>query len=106
MLVVSIKTNVERFQAKVNDAAKKQIPFAAATALTLLAARVRDAEKANEPKKLDRPRPFTTDAIGSTKARKDDLLAQVYMKDQTAEYMLPYEFGGLNKLNSKAHKLK
>jgi len=102
MLVVSIKTNVERFQAKVNDAAKKQIPFAAATALTLLAVRVRDAEKANEPKKLDRPRPFTTDAIGSTKARKDDLLAQVYMKDQTAEYMLPYEFGGLNKLNSKA----
>lgn len=102
MLVISVKTNVERFQAKVDDVAKRQLPFAAATALTSLAGLVAAAEKANEPKKLDRPRPFTTEAIGSTKARKDDLLARVYMKDLTAEYMLPYEFGGLNKLNSKA----
>jgi hypothetical protein len=99
---ISVRTNVKAFQAKINAVANKQIPFAVATALNDTAAHVSNAEKKNEVDRLDRPRPFTQNALRVLKARKDRLYAQVVMMDITARYLEPYEFGGLNVLNSRA----
>ena len=51
---------------------------------------------------FDRPTPFTLNSIGVKPARKDNLESVVFVKDIATSYLAPYEFGGRNKLNSKA----
>jgi hypothetical protein len=99
---INIKANVDRFQRELSAVAYRQLPFATAQALTAIARRVTEAEKLNEEKVLDRPKPFTQNAIGVIPARKERQTAVVFMKDITAHYLEPYEFGGLNVLNSRA----
>ena len=99
---INIRTNIRAFEKKVSALAFKQLPFATAQALTALAVDVQAAEQVNEKKVLDRPRPFTTGAIGVRKANKSRMEAVVFVRDITAAYLEPYQFGGKNKLNSKA----
>jgi len=99
---INVKTNIDKFQRDISAAAYRQLPFATAQALTALARRVDAAEEANEEQVLDRPRPFTKNAIGVIPARKGNMQAVVFMKDITAHYLEPYQFGGMNKLNSRA----
>lgn len=101
-LTINIQTNIKAFEKKVSAMALKQIPFATAQALTAIAKTVVLAEQVNEKKVLDRPRPFTTGAIGVRKANKARMEATVFVKDITAAYLEPYQFGGNNKLNSRA----
>lgn len=101
MLQLTVRTNLKAFQERVSEAARKQIPFATALALTELARDVALAERKNEAAKLDRPRPFTQDAIKVLPARKGKFVAKVVMQDLAAKYLEPYEFGGRNVLNSK-----
>lgn len=99
---INIRTNVKAFEKKVSAAAFKQIPFATAQALNAIAKQVVAAEQKNEHAVLDRPRPFTTGALSIQRATKASMEATVFLKDITASYLEPYEFGGRNKLNSKA----
>ncbi len=99
---INVKSNIDAFQRKIGALAYKQLPFATAQALTAIAKQVVKDERVNEVKVLDRPRPFTSGAIGVVKARKESMRATVYMRDVTAAYLEPYEFGGRNVLNSKA----
>lgn len=99
---LNIRTNIKAFEKQLSAFAHKQLPFATAQALTALAKSVVVAEQANEKKVLDRPRPFTTDAIGVRKANKARMEATVFVKDITAAYLEPYQFGGKNMLNSRA----
>lgn len=101
-MLINFYTNIAAFQKSLSAIASKQLPFATAQALTALARLAADAERANEPKKLDRPRPFTMNAIGVIPARRETQSATLFMKDLTAWYLEPYEFGGLNKLNKTA----
>jgi len=81
---------------------KKQIPFATAQALTSVARKIQAAEKIAFSKKLENPTPFTINAVGSTAARRDKLMAKVFVRDIAASYLEPFEFGGEHKLNSQA----
>jgi hypothetical protein len=99
---INIQTNIKAFEKKVSAFAHKQLPFATAQALTAIAQAVVLAEQVNEKKVLDRPKPFTTGAIGVVKANKARMEATVFVKDITAAYLEPYQFGGKNKLNSRA----
>jgi len=99
---IDIRSNIKAFERQVSAFAFKQLPFATALALTDLAKDVQAAEQENERKVLDRPRPFTTGAIGVRKANKARMEATVFVKDITAAYLEPYQFGGKNKLNSRA----
>jgi capsid protein len=99
---INIRTNVKEFERKVSAAAFKQIPFATAQALNAIAKQVIASEQKNEHAVLDRPRPFTTGAMTVRRATKVTMQATVFMRDITAAYLEPYEFGGRNKLNSKA----
>lgn len=96
---INISSNIAQMQKRLNDLAKKQLPFATARALSDLAKQVQVAETAALPKVLDRPTPFTMKAIGTVSANKYNLVAKVYMRDITAAYLEPYEFSGPHMLN-------
>jgi hypothetical protein len=102
VLSFNVHSNIKAFEKKLSALAYKQLPFATAQALTALAKKAADAEKANEEKVLDRPRPFTQNAIRVRAANKNSQAATVWMMDKTARYLEPYQFGGNNVLNSKA----
>lgn len=102
MFDISIRADVKALERKLSDLAYRQMPFATAQALTALARDVQGAEKKALPGVFDRPKPFTENAIGVIPARKDNAQAMVFMRDITAAYLEPYEFGGKNKLNSRA----
>ncbi len=102
MFQINLRSNIKQIEGKLSAFAYKQLPFAQAQALTALAKRVVVAEQANEEKVLDRPKPFTKGALGVIRADKRRQTATVFLKDITARYLEPYEFGGHNVLNSKA----
>lgn len=81
---------------------QKQIPFATAQALTSTARKIQAAEKTALSRKLENPTPFTVNAVGSAGARRDNLVARVFVRDIAASYLEPFEFGGDHKLNSQA----
>lgn len=99
---INVKTNIDAFSKKITALAAKQLPFATAQALTAIAQAVVAAEQRNEQQVLDRPRPFTTGAIGVIRANKARMEATVFVKDITAAYLEPYQFGGSNRLNGRA----
>lgn len=102
MFDIEIKSNLDQIQRKLNSFANRQVPFATAQALSAVADIVAEEERKNLERVLDRPTPFTLRSVGVQRARKDRLYAVVYVKDVAAAYLYPYEFGGLNKLNSRA----
>lgn len=71
-------------------------------ALNATAEAVKLGEQANLRKVIDSATPFTVNAVSMRKASKSRLEAIVYVKPVAASYLLPYETGGKNKLNSRA----
>lgn len=99
---ISVHADTKAISKKLGDLAYRQMPFATAQALTAVAREVSVLEKQALPSIFDKPTPFTQNAIGVIPARKDNHQAVVFMKDITAAYLAPYEFGGKNKgLGSK-----
>lgn len=99
--MIRVKVDGSQIQSGLNRLVK-QIPFALSTALTNVAKNVQAAERANMQQRLDRPKPFTLQGVRMSAARKDTLQAKVFVMDTTSSYLEPYEYGGLNKLNSRA----
>lgn len=94
---ISVRADVKKLERSLSDFAYKQLPFATAQGLTATGRVVQGAEKHALPSIFDRPTPFTSNSIGVIPARKDNLQAEVFVKDITAAYLAPYEFGGKNK---------
>ena len=82
--------------------AKKQVPYAAAKALTKTAQDVKEAEVKQLSASLDRPTPYTLGSMYVKSATKSDLTAMVYFKDKwsagkgnpAANWMHPQVIGG------------
>jgi hypothetical protein len=70
--------------------AKRQIPFAMATALTDVARQVQAAETKALAEVFDHPTPFTQRAFAVTPARKSNLVAVVFAKDIQKAYLSPF----------------
>ena len=102
MLTLSVKSDVRALSKKLDALARKQLPFATAQALNATAEQVRDAQRENMRKVLDRPTPFTLNSVAIKRASKSNPVALVYVKSIAVAYLLPYEIGGKNKLNSRA----
>lgn len=99
---ISVRADVKAFQRDLDNFARKQVPFATAQALNAVALKVRDAERDNMVKRLDRPTPFTLNSVAVQRATKTSLQATVFVKDIAARYLEPYELGGMNKLDGRA----
>ncbi|WP_186129678.1 hypothetical protein [Burkholderia gladioli] len=102
MLTLSVKSDVRALARTLDALARKQLPFATAQALNATAEQVRDAERENMRKVLDKPTPFTLNSVAIKRASKSNPVALVYVKPIAVSYLLPYEIGGKNKLNSLA----
>lgn len=100
--MINVYSNIDAFSRSLNAIARQQLPFATAQALTQLAREVVPQEQAAERINLDRPRPFTQDAVRALGASKTMPIARVVMMDRAAGYLEPYEFGGFNVLNGRA----
>jgi hypothetical protein len=98
---ISVRTNVANIRSEL-AAFASQLPFVVATALTATAKKVQVAQTSNLSRVFDRPTPFTQKAVGVKAAKKNDLRAQVFVKDIAAAYLAPYEFGGVHKVNGRA----
>ncbi|MGA3845966.1 hypothetical protein ACI2UC_20305 [Ralstonia nicotianae] len=102
MLHLNVRMDVKALQKSLDALASKQLPFAVAQAINAVAKKAQAEERANLAKVLDKPTPFTLNSISVKLANKSNLTAMVYVKDIAVAYLLPYEAGGLNKLNSRA----
>jgi hypothetical protein len=102
MLTLSVKADIRKVAKALDDAARKQLPFATAQAINATAEKVRLAQRDNMREVLDEPTPFTLSSVAVKRATKANQVALVYVKPVAAAYLLPYEIGGKNKLNSKA----
>ena len=102
MIAISVKSDLARLAATLEDLRKRQLPFATARALTATAQAASAAVTAAMPKEFDRPTPFTQRALGIISARKDTLTATVFVKDIQARYLRVQETGGKQVLHGKA----
>lgn len=102
MLDISILSNVRQVQRSLTSLERKQLPFATAVALTSIGKKVEAGERKGFTRQLDRPTPFTMKSIGVKAAKKNNLVATVFMRDKAASYLEPFEFGGVHKMNARA----
>src|ERR1700748_1355064 len=91
---ISIKIDTRQTVADLKDLAAKQIPFATAGALNAMAKEIRADETQNIRSTFRNPRPFTFNSVAVRAANRTNLPAIVYVRDITAKYLDPYEFGG------------
>lgn len=99
---INIKFDDKQIQKGLGDLINKQLDFAKAQALTAIAQKVQQAEVRGIQSTFENPTSFTQHSVGIIKARKSTMQAVVYLKDKAADYLEPYEFGGVHHLNSKA----
>ncbi|CAE6811638.1 hypothetical protein R69746_05648 [Paraburkholderia aspalathi] len=99
---INISSNLKRLTRDLDDFAAKQVPFATAHALTALAKEVQQGEVDRMKATFRNPSPFTLKSVRTKPATKADLEAKVFVMDKASEYLQPYEFGGVHKLNSQA----
>lgn len=76
-----IRSNVGEVSRWLDDAQKKQIPFATVYAMTLTARDVQTAERAVMEKVFDRPTPYTLNALRVVPANRKTMVASVEFKD-------------------------
>jgi hypothetical protein len=102
MMNISVKVDSRALDRKLDNLVRKQLPFARAQAVNAVAERVRKAEQDNLRTTFNQPSPFTVNAVGLRKATKANPVATVYVKPIAAKYLMPYETGGVHRINSRA----
>ena len=81
MITISIKHDLSSITRYLDDVQKKQVPYAAARALTKTVQAAKADAGRQIGQKLDRPTRYATDAIYIQPATKQKLEAMVYVKD-------------------------
>lgn len=94
MFEIRVTSNVKEISKKLNDFARKQLPFAIARAVTELAREAQRAERARMESIFDKPKPFTLDSVRVFGATSETLTAGVFTMDRAANYLSPFEDGG------------
>jgi hypothetical protein len=102
MLTISVTADVKSITARLNDLARKQMPFALAGAVNDVAFQVQRAEKAAIQATFAHPRPFTANSVQVDKATKGYPVATVKVRPEVAKYLQPYETGGVHVLPGTA----
>lgn len=99
MIAINLSADLGALKRRLDDVSRRQLPFAAAQALTATAKRAGAAEAAAMQQSLDRPRPFTLRGVSWVAARKERPTAWVFIKDIQAHYLAPSIVGGPQLLN-------
>lgn len=93
-LEIDVSEFVKKFDRYLTNFQHTQMPFATALALTRTAQLVKKGEVEEIEKTFDKPTPFTKRGVGIVPAKKNNLVAEVFVKDIQAAYLEPYAFGG------------
>jgi hypothetical protein len=101
MIQISIRADIKKLRASLDDFAKRQVPFATAQALNGIARRAVAAEQKAMQAQLDRPTPFTLKGVSYIPATKNRLVATVFIKDIQAKYLTPEILGGMQVLKGR-----
>ncbi len=97
-----ITSNAKQFQRGLNNAARKQVPFAMSLAINDVLTEIkRNWEKALR-RRLDNPTPFTMKAFAIKRATKRNLRGVVFAKAIQAEYLSWQEDGGTRQPKRRA----
>jgi hypothetical protein len=102
MIEISVKANVDQIERSLNTFVRDQIPFATASAINSIARLVQQGEVENMRQTFRNPSPFTLRSIRMTAARKSAPEATVFVMDKAAQYLIPYEYGGVHQLPGPA----
>jgi hypothetical protein len=94
MIPVKFKVDTRAVVAGLNKVAKTTIPFATRQAINNVVVQVQTAERANIASTFKNPRPFTRNGVLYRKATAQTMTGLVYIRDEVAKYLLPYEIGG------------
>lgn len=79
---IDVQTDVSRVVAELDAFGQRQVPFATALALTRTAQSAKKRVEEAMEKEFDRPTPYTLKALRVVPARKDNLVAEVLIKDE------------------------
>jgi len=101
MFDISVKANVDVVARGLSALAFRQLPFAEARTVTELGKLAQAAEKQAMPKVFENPTPFTVNSVAVQAAKKSMPVARVYIRDKAAQYLAPYEYGGMQYLGGK-----
>jgi hypothetical protein len=93
MLAISVRTEFDRLALTLNDFARRQLPFAAARALTATVQGARREVQAGMPRVFDRPTPFAQRGVTIRSATRSNLEAVVLVQPQQAAFLGIQEFG-------------
>lgn len=102
MLAFSVKHNIADVKRTLDDAAKKQLPFAIAKGLTQTAKSTQEKLTSELPRELDKPTPYTMRAFGATAATKQRLLSTVFIKPDQWKYLRYQVEGGVRRPAKRA----
>jgi hypothetical protein len=107
-VLLSVKHDFARLAATLDDFGRKQLPFAAALALTRSAYQARSDLREAMERTFDRPKPFTLNSLYVEAAKKTKLEANVHFRDfapkgvPAGKYLRAQILGGQRAL--KAHE--
>lgn len=100
LLDINFGDDIRRFQRRLDDLQRRQVPFVTARALTLTAREEAEAQKRDMPARLDRPTRFTQNAFTVVAANKKSLMAVLVAKRIQAGYLAIQETGGTRRAKS------
>lgn len=101
MLDISVKSNIDAISRELTAFAYKQLPFAEARTVTELAKLAAAGEKKAMPEIFDNPTSFTVNSVAVKPGTRNLPIAVVYIRDRAAQYLAPYEYGGVQYLGAK-----
>jgi hypothetical protein len=94
MISFSVKADIAGLSRRLDDLARKQLPYATSLALNAVARQAVQAERQAMRSQLDRPSPFTLRGVTMLPARKESPTAWVYILPIQAHYLAPSVIGG------------
>jgi hypothetical protein len=93
LLTVSVSADFERLRLTLDDFGRRQLPYAAARALTATVQGARREVQEGMPRVFDRPTPFTQRGISIRSATRNNLEAAVLVLPVQASYLRIQEQG-------------
>lgn len=89
MLNVRFQHEFDKLQARIDEMAQRQFPFAASKAINATTTLAVAAMKQEMQRVFDRPTPWTLSSIGRTTSTKERLFADVFVKDEGYKTIVP-----------------
>jgi len=89
---LDVRGDLDRIQRSLSRLERSQVPFATAVAMTRTAQDVQAAETRLLRQRLDRPAPFTVKSVRVRPARKRDLRAWIWIRDEATKGTAPVKY--------------